>query len=274
MPTRIREFHQPRDAAEALRQMQQGALPLSLGPRVPMPDQRVAEAVLDLSRLNLSYVREQAGRVHIGSQTPLQDMVESPRLQSVASGILSQAASLAAGLGLRHIATLAGALLTSDGPPEIYLALLALDATAVLLGADRRDIPLTNVRLAGEGLLLEVHFAADAVGVGSLQRVARTPRDQAIISAVAVLRREGNRCAHVRLALAGASPAPIRLVEAERLLEGSDLSEERLQQAAEAARSAASPPADYRGSAGYRRAMAAHLSRRAIEAAWNASAGH
>jgi CO/xanthine dehydrogenase FAD-binding subunit len=272
MPTRIRQFHRPADRAEAVKRLRQGAVPLMLSPRAAPLEAMEAEAVLDLSRLNLSYVLEREGRIHIGSQTPLQALVESPLIQALAGGILSQAAMLAAGLGMRNVASVAGALVAGDGPPEVHLALLALDANAILLGEETRPSPLSDLDLSLAGSLADVSVAIDQRAAGSLQRVARTPRDRAIVAAAAVLGRQGGQCTYARLAVAGASSAPVRIRQAEQLLEGSDYSEVHLGPVVAAAASTPNSPSDYRGSAAYRQAMAARLARRALHEAWQAAA--
>ena len=227
MPKRIREYHRPADwaaASELMRRTDLRTAPLVLGPRPPASPPADVEAVVDLSRLDLAYINEDdGGVVHVGALTPLQDLADSPRLKSIANGILSEAAQLAAHLGLRHVATIGGVFTSREGPPEVLLALLALDATVVVRSDDRsarevvevnvadlapqqvvldpehgaaetaktREIPLAGFQpnaLASGELVAEVKFERPAAHAGgALERVARAPRDEAIVAAAAVV---------------------------------------------------------------------------------------
>ncbi len=306
MPKRIREYHRPADwaaASELLRRADPRTAPLVLGPRPPSTPSADVEAVVDLSRLDLAYIHEDGGGVvHVGALTPLQDLADSPQLKSLANGILPEAAHLSAHLGLRQVATIGGVLVSREDSPEVLLTLLALDATVVVRSDDRsarevvevnvadlspqqiildpergasettqaREVPLAGFQpnaLASGELIAEVKFERPAAHVGgALERVARAPRDEAIVAAAAVVEVADGVCRQVRLALAGAG-RPQRMTSAEHILEGRPLNDTWLQKAAEAVEAEANPASDFRGSADYRRAMAGVLARRALERA-------
>ena len=270
MPIRPGEYHRPTDwasAQELLRRAEIRATPLILGPRVPIPPYGDAESIVDLSRLDLSYIKVDDG-VHIGALTPLQDLAASAQLEAIANGLLSEAARLTAHYGLRHLATVGGALLARPGPPEVGLALLALEAVVIIRGEETREVSLADFSAdslqAGE-VMAEVRFVPTGAG-GALERVARTPRDEAIVAAAAVVEVTNGNCRKVRLALA--APRPQRMPAAEKMLEGQPITNDQLQKMADAATSEAQVSADFRASAEYRQAMAGVLARRALETAW------
>ncbi len=101
----------------------------------------------------------------------------------------------------------------------------------------------------------------------ALERVARTPRDRSIVAAAAAIEADGETCTRARLALSGVATEAMRLLAAERLLEGGRLTPERIAQAAAAVEAAARHPGDHLGSAEYRRTVAGTLARRALAAA-------
>ena len=68
-----------------------------------------------------------------------------------------------------------------------------------------------------------------------MERVARTPRDEAIVAAVAVMEVEGGVCRRVRLALGGAGLQPSRVRSVEITLAGQRLTAPLIDEAAEAA---------------------------------------
>jgi len=231
--------------------------------------------VVDLSRLDLANIRQTPEAVELGALVPLQDLVDAPWQHNPALGILAEAAHLAAHPGLRRLATVGGVLSARSGPPEVLLALLALDAVVVLRGAGsaQRDLPLADfLNLAGlpRGEVVSgVKLAAPVPhAAGGLDRVARTPRDEAIVAAVAILVIGGGVCRTARLCVAGAGLAPRRAPAAEAVLEGQAPSAALIARAAEAAATGLTFASDLRGTAAYRQAMAAVVARRSVESAW------
>ena len=272
MSTRLRAYYRPTDLADAVTQLADApadAAPLFIGPRPPVgvfPDR---PQLVDVLPLNLAAVTEPgAGRLSLGAALSLQTLIEHPRLSTLVDGVLAEAARLAAHLGLRHVASLGGLLLGQAGPPEVELALLALDAAVVTLGPARRETPLARFTPAPGELPVAVTLAASARQHAALARVARSPLDQAIVAAVAVLTVADGVCQEARLAVAGASPRPICLSAAPLGLAGQAWTAERGAAAAQAVQAAAAPAGDYKGSAEYRRAMAGVLAGRALAAAW------
>ncbi|MGH2522471.1 MAG: FAD binding domain-containing protein [Anaerolineales bacterium] len=278
MPNRLREYHRPTDLPAALELVRRpGATALMPGPRIPDEPYSDVEAVVDLSQLDLSYVREEEGVIRIGALTTLQDLIGPDILRSQVQRLLVEAAELSAASGLRHVATVGGALLAQEGPAEVVLALLALEAGVVVQGEGRPETSLVDFlavepRLSPNELLLEVSFSqqpAQPIGA-ALERVARTPRDEAIVAAAALIEAADGVVRRARLAV---GPRPQRIFLAEKLLEGQALTPETLQAAATAVETQVNPFSDFRASAEYRKAMAGVLARRALEEAWEQAQG-
>jgi carbon-monoxide dehydrogenase medium subunit len=285
MNSTLHEYHRPAEAAEALALLQRAGVstaPLAVGPRVADGHLAGVEAVIDQAQLGLDYVNETAdGVVHLGVTASLQQLVDSVLLQSLADGIVAEAALLAGGSAMRHAATVGGMIAYERqaankaqraGPPELLIALLVLEADLIYQRAGQGQVVVTLDAYLSTGgdvalgdLLVEVRFARPGSAAhASLARVARTPRDQAIVAAAALL--DG---ATVRLALAAGGTALRRLTAVEQALSGQALTPERLDEAAYAAAAAVKPRADFRASAEYRRSMAGVLVRRALREAAN-----
>ncbi len=275
------EYYRPKTRLEALELLARSDLhtaPLIVHPRPAAPRQMGIDAFVDLSLLGLDYIRTDSdGTVHIGALATLQEMVESPSLKDGTRLLLSQAAGLAAGPGIRSLSGLWGAIQARSGPPEIVLALLALEAQMVLLeaGEKQRTLPFTEFHEAGGNsvrkgeMVLEACLPPLKTGCGwALERVARTPRDEAIVAAAAVVEVERDKTRQVILALAGAHPLAKRLPALEKMLSGKAFGAKNLQAAAEAVMEQAGPIGDFRGSPDYRRSMAGLVSRRALAKAW------
>jgi carbon-monoxide dehydrogenase medium subunit len=89
----------------------------------------------------------------------------------------------------------------------------------------------------------------------------------AVVGATAFVKVDGGSVADARIAITALAPTIRRVAEAEGALVGSDGGRDAAQRAAQAAAAASAPISDVRASADYRRAMAAVIARRAIEAA-------
>src|ERR1041384_601097 len=128
MKSSLKNYWRPQERGEAIALIEShGARPLSLSTRVPVEGYLGSESVVDLSALNLSYIEQDNQQsVHIGAQTTLQNIAESPRLRLHVQSILAEAAYLATHLGMRNLATLEGVLRVPERSPEVLLALLVL----------------------------------------------------------------------------------------------------------------------------------------------------
>jgi CO/xanthine dehydrogenase FAD-binding subunit len=124
----------------------------------------------------------------------------------------------------------------------------------LLDGSFREEIVTLHVPLsAGERL----HWGT--------ARVARTPADDAIVSAFAAVGVANGVVQRARLALTGVSPGTVYLADAANDLVNTELNEERIRQVAAGVEQQITPERDFLGSAEYRRAMAGVLARRALE---------
>ena len=225
------------------------------------------DAVVDLADLGLNTVRLEgspgSGWLHLGATTLLADLVEGEACQAIAGGLLAEAARREGPVNLRNTATIAGSVLAGESASELLLALLALDADAIVVDGDggERTVPLAEIladppAVLGRGLITELRlpWPNDSVR-GGLSRVARTPADHPIVAAAAVV--DGN---NARVAIGGVTPLPVLV----QLDAGDDLA-----QTVASAVSGLDIVSDFRGSTEYRQAMAPILARRAVEQAHN-----
>lgn len=233
---RLRRYHRPRDLEEAVELLsREEALPLGGGSQLAGRLPPGAEALVDLSELELSYLRHQEGQLRLGAAATLQQLVDWPPSLRLVGGLLHQAARAAAGRNLREQGTVGGTVGGGSGNDPLLTAFLALDADLLLRRPDEALVPLSDYLQDRRGLILEVRASASPEDQGSYAQVARTPRDQPIVCAAAV-----RRGAEVRVALGGLGPRPIL--------------EEEL--------GGVKPPSNFLGSEQYRRAAAQVLVRR------------
>lgn len=264
----LKEIHKPTTLADALEFLRQpNTRALAGGTQLLADKPRDVRAVVDLSALGLSYIRERDGAVAIGATTTLAALAESPILRALADGVSAQAAHRSASSILRNQATIAGTLIAEpDG--VLAVALLALDARATVVGKETRVIEVSDLAraLTGQSLVTEIGIPLTNPRA-SLQAVARTPSDKPIVCVVASARIERGIARAVRIALGGVSEIATRARAAENALEGQSLNDAVIEQAVGAIReSPLQPRSDFRGSAEYRREMASVLTRRALNA--------
>ena len=264
----LREIHQPTTLADALKYLQQpGAVAFAGGTELIAGRRLDVSAVVDLSQLGLSYIRESSGAIALGATTTLAELAESPILRAVADGVIARAAHGSAASVLRNQETIAGTLIVE---PDGLLAavLLALDAQATVIRKDTRTVALADFLSMREHLLMMALITEITVPLtnprASLQTVARTPADKPIVSVCAAARNEKGVLRDLRIALAGVGETAIRASAAEKMLEGQDLSAADLQQTAATAAHDLSPQGDFRGSVEYRKEMARVLTHRAL----------
>ncbi|MBL8046825.1 MAG: FAD binding domain-containing protein [Anaerolineales bacterium] len=264
----VKDYHRPTEIQAAAELVHAGAVPLMLSPRPPLEIE--AESVVDLSQLGLSYIREEEDGLHIGALTPLQEIAASATVQARANGILSQAAELSAHLGLRHIATLGGALYSNDGPPEVSLALYVLNARVSFLDVAQEETTLATWQEKPAGRVpIAVHLPTAHLRVGgALERIARSPRDAAIVAVAATVTRKGNRTPNIRLAVGHNPSIQVDITHSDEPVTSADQITASLGELLHFKDHAQS---DYAASAEYRHAMTKILTQRAIERAFAAS---
>jgi CO/xanthine dehydrogenase FAD-binding subunit len=160
--------------------------------------------------------------------------------------------------------------LFAAGPVELPLALLALEAELIFqVGEGQVTDPFGFGTLSG--LLVAVRLPAAArTMAGGLARLARSPRDQAMVAAVAVVPAEGGA---VRLAVSARPGRLERLVSVEQALAGLAPDDVALDRAQRLVPEAVTAEDDALASAEYRRQMAGVLARRALAAAWRGASG-
>jgi CO/xanthine dehydrogenase FAD-binding subunit len=175
---------------------------------------------------------------------------------------------------IRAETTVGRTLRVSQLMPHWVAALLGLGAVVSVEngeGVNEVDLEaLINRQVSGDVKELYVSRQAD-VHWGEAS-VARTPSDDPIITALAVLRSRDDVVEEARLLLTGVSSRPVWISDALTMLVGQALSRGPtsspgwIDDVASAVEEEVEPVGDYLGSQAYRRAMAKVLTRRALEA--------
>jgi carbon-monoxide dehydrogenase medium subunit len=283
------EYFAPRTLDEALSLLASqgdGARVLAGGQSlIPLLNFRLAhpEALIDINRIgDLAHLRTDDAGLAIGALTR-QHAVERSDLVRTRVPILAEACRLIGHLPIRHRGTIGGNLAHADPASELPAVMVALEAQLSLsstkgrrtLPADRFFVaPLTTALQTGE-ILTEIRIPGlPARTGGAFVEMARRAGDYALVGVAALITLDGSgRCQRARLALCGVGPTPIRARAAEEALVGQAPSGARLDEAANRAATATSPPSDVHGSAAFRTKLARHFTRQAIALAAQRAGG-
>jgi CO/xanthine dehydrogenase FAD-binding subunit len=205
----------------------------------------------------------------LGGYVSLQTLYESPDIPDV----LHRSLNGALNWQVRNEHTVIKVVQSPNLAPQFVATLLAWGARALFGDEEEiladylcRTLPRDN-RFSGVRLPLDVPGR-----VWGESHVARTPADEPIVAAIAVIDLSDDPeeepppvVRQARLALTGAWREHARLAEAAKLLVGNVLSDDLIRQVTAAVEQEVSPRDDFLGSVDYRRAMAAILTQRALE---------
>lgn len=214
----------------------------------------------------------------IGAAVPCHRIYEDEVVAGHYPGLID-AAEIIGGIQIQGRASLGGNLCNASPSGDTIPALIVLEATAVIAGPNgTRAVPVEEFCIApgrsvlqpGE-LLVNLRFPPPKShsGVRYLRFIPRYEMDIAIVGAGAsvVLSDDLSTFVAARVALGAVAPTPLYIREAGAALVGKPVNQDTIAQAAEAARQAARPISDMRGTIEQRKHLCAVLTTRALQGA-------
>ena len=277
----VTAFVTARSVDEALAALTGGARPVAGGTDLVV-GARSGKSTLPESLVAIHRVAELRGvsvtadGLRLGALASHEAICANPEVQARYSA-LADACAIVGSHATRAQGTLGGNLMNASPAMETGGPLICLGASATLRSASgERTIAVADL-FAGPGktvaepgeLLLSVDAPAPAAGSGSayLRLEYRRQMEIAVVGASALVTVDGGTVTDARVAMTALSPTIRRVPEAEAALVGSDGGPAAVEAAGAAVAAAATPISDVRGSADYRRAMAAVVTRRAVDTA-------
>ena len=264
------------DAIEQLTELGDDAKLLAGGQSlVPMMNFRLVRpsALVDITGIaDLRYIESHGEGLKIGALTPHRwvEAMEEPEVLEGFS-VLKRAARWVGHYPIRTLGTFGGSIAHADPSAEWCMLATLLDAEIVAVGAEgERVIPASEffhgffmTALEADEMVVEVRFPRPAPHA-ALHEFARRAGDFGIVAAAVALDVRDGECRSARIVLGGVADVPLRIPEAELVLEGADVGREAFVEAGQAAAKVIDPPSDVHGSAAYRRDLSAALIWRAL----------
>ncbi len=225
------EFHYPRTVKETAALLRRPSSLAVAGGTSFIAKPRV-EHLVDLTRLELNYIRDKKTKVLIGATTTATNISESQVLGRLASGILHAASSTMADTQLRNVITVGGDIACRYIWANLPPALMVLDARLKIAGSKERVISIEKFfksRLQPGEFISEVIVPKkSAKGKGAFIKFSRTKFEYSLITVAVYAERRGKKTSVVRVAVSGNTP-PTRIKAIEVGLQGKVITEELLE---------------------------------------------
>ena len=233
--------------------------------------------VKDVPEANVLSYDLQTG-LELGAAVPCYLMYHNERVAQSYPGLIDSA-SMIGGIQIQGRATIGGNLCNAAPSADAIPPLIVLGATCVIAGpGGRREVPAEqfctapgqNVLKDGE-LLVSLRMPAPQPHSGAhyLRFIPRNEMDIAVagVGSSVVLDTSGKSFVSARISLASVAPTPLYVQEAGAALAGREVSDEAIEDAAQAAIAAAKPIDDMRGTVKQRRHLVGVLTRRTLKGA-------
>jgi CO/xanthine dehydrogenase FAD-binding subunit len=190
---------------------------------------------------------------------------------------LAELAGIIGGTAIQGRASIGGNVCNSSPSADSIPLLIAMGTECRIASATgERTVPVEsfclspgrNVLEPGE-LLVSLRIPAKGKGTGShyLRFIPRNEMDIAVVGAGVEVTLSDGKISAARVALAAVAPVPLYVAAAGAALIGKAPDAEAFEAAAQAARDAATPIQDMRGTVAYRKHLCGVLTRRALETA-------
>lgn len=241
---------------------------------------RRLELIVDVKKIPdvnvLSYDAQHG--LHLGAAVPCHRIYNDATIAKAYPGLMD-AFTLVGGTQIQGRASVGGNVCNSSPAADTIPPLIVHHTTCIIAGPNgRREVPIEqfctapgrNVLGRGEFLVsLRIPAPPQNFGARYLRFIPRNEMDIAVVGvgSSVVLSQDRNTITAARIALGAVAPTPLLVEEAAAALLGKPVSDATIEAAAEAARAAARPISDMRGTIEQRRHLAGVLTRRTLHGA-------
>ena len=239
-----------------------------------------ADLVIDVKKLPelgaVSYSTKTG--LSLGASVPCYRLYEDKTVSAAYPGLMDSA-TIIGGIGVQGRASIGGNLCNASPAADSIPTLIALGAICNIAGPNgTRTLPVEQFCVApgknclglGE-FLVSLSIPAPVAGSGAayLRFIPRNEMDIAVVGvgASVVLDETRSKFVSARISLGAVAPTPLFVQEAGDALAGLPVNADSIAKAAKIAQDAAKPISDMRGTAQYRKHLAAVMTRRTLEKA-------
>ncbi len=247
---------------------------------IPMMKLRLAmpEHLIDLRLISdLKYIRVDNGIVHVGAMTTQHELINHEELLKVAP-IIKETSLQIGDPQIRYQGTIGGNVANGDPGNDMPGLMQCLDATFILVGPDgEREVPAREFYEAAYftarddlEILTAISFPVCSGGY-AYEKQKRKIGDYATAAAAVLLRKgaDGSACEFASIAMTNLADTPIYCEEASQLLQDQGVTDSSIKEAVAACMAVIEPVDDNRGPVEFKKHVAAHITKRAIELAWS-----
>lgn len=240
------------------------------------------EYIIDIKGIEeLSHVEAAADVLRIGAAATL-NRIESDQLIKTCYSALYEGVRSMAARAVKNMGTIGGNLVNASPAADTAPPLLVFDSVLRISSlAEQKSVPVAEFFtgpgqsvLKPEELLTGIVIPKLGPDTGSsFLKLGRVAMDIAKINVAVCLQRSGQTCIKCRIAFGSVAPTPVRIPEAEALLENKEINAGLFTAAAAAAADSIKPIDDIRSTKAYRLKVSRVILEEALRAAWLRSGG-
>lgn len=246
---------------------------------------RVIDLFVDIKHIPevMALTYNAQGGLSVGAAVPLYQVYGHADVERVYPA-LRAAAHVIGGKAIQGRASLGGNLGNASPAADSIPAMMVLDGVAHIAGPNgRREVrvdafctaPGRSVLQPGE-FVVSIQFAQPAAHSGNAWErfIPRNEMDIAVVNAACSITLEGETVTEARIALGAVAPTPLMVPSAAEALVGRRLTDDTIAAAGAAAKEAATPIEDMRGTVRQRKHLADVLVQRVVRAAAERARGN
>lgn len=266
----VEEYHYPKTIQEALSLISDGkSTVIAGGTYINIQKNRHFKRLVDISQLNLTYVKEERGEVHIGSTTTISEMMRSSIIEGVGNGILTRACSLIADTPLRNVITLGGNIARLVPWAGLPVVLLVLDAQIEIASQTETKRITSAVEFFREGgvrndeIIREIIIPQKKDYFCRYERFALTATDYSWLTIGFSAKNSSGIVSDSHIAVSRICK-PQRITNVEKLLNGRSIDPLELEEIIKTLRESVTIVSDYRSAKEYRKHLVGVLFKRIL----------
>jgi len=266
MKTNIQKFYKPHSLSELFKILNEKSAVLAGGTFLSLHLPPKSTSLVDLSQLNLNFLKKKNKSLVIGATATFAQIAESkffPPLSEIAGNTATEP--------LRNMITAGGNVMIPLRWSDLPLILLVLDADFVLKSPRKRIISADNFFsklpksiLKKNELLTEIIIPEISKTKLARKKIVRAYDDSPAVHLAVSLRLTRKKIDFIKIAFVANKPLPVRLIKAENFLIGKITDNSIIEQAAQIAKNETPHLKDIRFSNDYLKEMIGVYTRRLI----------